>query len=235
MWWTVKHWRVKFDYYQWRDLSAAYNPGDYTLINQSVNVTTRTASNNFFSDYVRRIENEVYGLDTSERALVCATLGGDWEAATRMNAWNVELEREFFVNGNSGTTTINSALYLYTNWDQQQFGFGPPFCFSEDQTDRAKFWAALSFDFAGWISWEDRQGETSSGQFSLLGQERTFALSHNLLSSIISESISNLVIEPAEFWEYDPNDGLGPIYDKETGKQLRAFPGSSASALAPAS
>jgi hypothetical protein len=31
-------------------------------------------------------------------------------------------------------------------------------------------------------------------------------------------------IETAEFWEYDPGDGLGPIYDKTTGAQLRAFP-----------
>lgn len=31
-------------------------------------------------------------------------------------------------------------------------------------------------------------------------------------------------LEPLEWWEYDPNDGKGPIYDKDTGKQLRAFP-----------
>jgi hypothetical protein len=29
---------------------------------------------------------------------------------------------------------------------------------------------------------------------------------------------------PAEYWPYDPDDGLGPIYDKDTGAQLRAFP-----------
>jgi hypothetical protein len=27
-----------------------------------------------------------------------------------------------------------------------------------------------------------------------------------------------------EYWEYDPKDGLGPIYDKTTGRQLRPFP-----------
>ena len=27
-----------------------------------------------------------------------------------------------------------------------------------------------------------------------------------------------------EYWPYDPNDGLGPIYDTATGKQLRPFP-----------
>jgi hypothetical protein len=31
-------------------------------------------------------------------------------------------------------------------------------------------------------------------------------------------------ITPFEYWPYDPNDGLGPIYDSTTGEQLRAFP-----------
>jgi len=41
---------------------------------------------------------------------------------------------------------------------------------------------------------------------------------------VVSFTIDNLLIEPIEFWEYDPSDGGGPIYDKDTGKQLRAFP-----------
>lgn len=28
-------------------------------------------------------------------------------------------------------------------------------------------------------------------------------------------------VKPLEWWEYDPSDGLGPIYDKTTGAQLR--------------
>ena len=31
-------------------------------------------------------------------------------------------------------------------------------------------------------------------------------------------------IEPAEYWPYDPQDGGGPIYDTDTGQQLRPFP-----------
>mgnify|MGYP003654705030 CR=1 FL=1 len=31
-------------------------------------------------------------------------------------------------------------------------------------------------------------------------------------------------VRPFEFWEYDPQDGDGPIYDKYTGSQLRDFP-----------
>ncbi len=36
--------------------------------------------------------------------------------------------------------------------------------------------------------------------------------------------IYNLKIEATEYWEYDPNDGGGPIYDSQTGEQLREFP-----------
>jgi hypothetical protein len=31
-------------------------------------------------------------------------------------------------------------------------------------------------------------------------------------------------VKPQEYWPYDPKDGLGPIYDSETGEQLRGFP-----------
>ena len=32
------------------------------------------------------------------------------------------------------------------------------------------------------------------------------------------------ILTAAEYWPYDPGDGLGPIYDATTGAQLRAFP-----------
>ena len=31
-------------------------------------------------------------------------------------------------------------------------------------------------------------------------------------------------IKAIEFWPYDPNDGLGPIYNSATGAQIRTFP-----------
>ena len=39
-------------------------------------------------------------------------------------------------------------------------------------------------------------------------------------------NFATMEITVEEWWEYHPNDGLGPIYDKITGKQLRAFPDS---------
>jgi hypothetical protein len=34
----------------------------------------------------------------------------------------------------------------------------------------------------------------------------------------------NLTLKAVEFFPYDPGDGLGPIYDRSTGAQLRSFP-----------
>ena len=34
-------------------------------------------------------------------------------------------------------------------------------------------------------------------------------------------TISDVIIEASEYFEYNPDDGLGPIYDKNTGEKLR--------------
>lgn len=248
MWWTVKHWRVSFDYYQFRDLSDEYDPGDYTLIDQSISVTTSDESLPGYADYVKRIESGLYGIDTSERQLVVVGCGNDPEEAARQTAWNVPLNREFLVDGESGSQTINRQLYFFTNWDRQQLGFAPPFVVSENQNDKTNLWSAMSFGFGVWESWgdEDEQDPNSDpdaqlgqGVFSLLGLERTFTIQNISIGGDggvpTTETLTNLRIEPSEFWEYDPGDGLGPIYDKTTGRQLRAFPDSSASAFAFAS
>jgi hypothetical protein len=225
MWWTVKHWRVSFDYYQYRDLSIPNDEGDYTLIDQSVSETTNSNTNldDGGSDYIRAIESGFFGGTRSEKELVCVTDGSNYEEAARYISWDVELSREFQIEGNTGTSTIEAGLSFFTNWDSQQQGFSAPFAQSETQGE-AKFWVAMTFGFRGWGSDNDQGGETGSGTFKILGSEFSFPISRNSPPSGTTESISNLVIEPSEFWEYDPGDGLGPIYDKTTGAQLRAFP-----------
>lgn len=39
-----------------------------------------------------------------------------------------------------------------------------------------------------------------------------------------AEQYSSGSVEAVEYWPYDPGDGLGPIYDSATGRQLRPFP-----------
>jgi hypothetical protein len=54
--------------------------------------------------------------------------------------------------------------------------------------------------------------------------ERTGGLSWSASPDINSVPPSVYNFAPLEYWPYDPEDGLGPIYDKDTGAQLRPFP-----------
>jgi hypothetical protein len=40
----------------------------------------------------------------------------------------------------------------------------------------------------------------------------------------LTDSAGFFTISPSEYWPYDPEDGGGPIYNKDTGQQLRPFP-----------
>jgi hypothetical protein len=53
-----------------------------------------------------------------------------------------------------------------------------------------------------------------------------FGFGGELLSDDPEEPVKPfyLILEPETYWPYDPGDGQGPIYDKDTGKQLRPFP-----------
>lgn len=59
--------------------------------------------------------------------------------------------------------------------------------------------------------------------YNLLGQAFECPLyAYNTRGSTTLSVASSL--DAIEYWPYDPNDGLGPIYDSATGVQLRAFP-----------
>jgi hypothetical protein len=61
-----------------------------------------------------------------------------------------------------------------------------------------------------------RQGEYVPEYNSVAGESRP-ELTEN-------DSVGYFILKPAEYWPYDPGDGLGPIYDSATGAQLRPFP-----------
>ena len=240
MWWTVKHWKVSFDYYRYEP----FDEGGYELIEDTVNVSTaeeilftpdpnEQQSDSYNYDYVRSIEDGSYGLPT-EKALVCVTNGNEYEPASRASLWQLYLYREILTSaGNLNIGTVGIGGVFYTNFDFFQYGFPAPFVSSETDREQNLLWTAFAFLWGlGWTSAVNRNGPTIDGTVKLLGLTRTLKLSRPPLPDNVTETISNLVIEPSEFWEYDPNDGLGPIYDKITGKQLRAFPDSSASASA---
>lgn len=46
---------------------------------------------------------------------------------------------------------------------------------------------------------------------------RGFYLTENLQRAVVT-------INPRKYWRYDPGDGGGPVYDEDTGEQLRSYP-----------
>ena len=106
-------------------------------------------------------------------------------------------------------------------------GIGQRIRFSQNQASK-EFYVPVVVELLVWggnslFSWTS--GSTTTAQ---LGQElalswqigslnRAFRFGNDKASGTIS-------IEATEYWPYNPNDGLGPIYNASTGAQLRPFP-----------
>jgi hypothetical protein len=218
MWWTVKHWRISFEYYKLR----LFDGGGSRLETASVSVVTNAAEL-VLRDYVTAIENS----GGNERDLICITSGIGYEEAARAFQWSVPVSVEIQTIDGTIFDTEQFTVFFATNWDNQQVSFSAPFAKSEIEND-SNLWVAMSFGF-GAVNSYIRPEDVGDGQivgvgtFSLLGQNREVPVVGQVSFDTASFTIDNLLIEPIEFWEYDPGDGRGPIYDKDTGKQLRSF------------
>jgi hypothetical protein len=72
---------------------------------------------------------------------------------------------------------------------------------------------------------EDGPNLTEVGEFtfSVAGTNVTKPINLIHTRSGTPDYSCNASIEAHEYWPYDPNDGLGPVYDTTTGDQLRPF------------
>jgi hypothetical protein len=81
---------------------------------------------------------------------------------------------------------------------------------------------------AEWSSPNPPLGTYGTFSYVLLGQTFSTDIYAYNSRSTVAGFANNLsmtaTLEAIEYWPYDPNDGLGPIYDKDTGEQLRPFP-----------
>jgi len=57
--------------------------------------------------------------------------------------------------------------------------------------------------------------------FSSLGTRLTIDADGGRASAAASASFGTILVEPIEYWPYDPGDGGGPVWDSSTGAQLR--------------
>lgn len=77
---------------------------------------------------------------------------------------------------------------------------------------------------AGAFGGDGAEIQGGSVTFKINGFDDVVIPVYYYLQSATGSVSYSATIEAAEFFPYDPNDGLGPIYDKDTGARLRPFP-----------
>jgi hypothetical protein len=91
--------------------------------------------------------------------------------------------------------------------------------FAVGLTDPDIGWSLLGLGYAG-----DEPIGTAWASTMLEAYDSFTAIKNGNGYDFSAGESDNWSIQPIEYYEYDPGDGLGPIYDSATGAQLRAFP-----------
>lgn len=220
IWWRVKKWRMSFTYSEYIDFSLQ---GQYTGSYQEILPT----SSSFVSN-----SNTLFGpktLITAENELVC--LKGYEEASFGDSGWNTTYQ----VNGQityepappNPAPPPTPIDFERTDGSGFSIGivnqiFGP--LFSKTANSQSDQLAVLLDVTVGPFNTR-RVEQAATATFSINGNSYPFQIGVQFdESSGESYTLQNLILEPYEWWAYDPNDGGGPIYDTTTGQQLRPSP-----------
>lgn len=209
LWWRVKEWELSFVYSRFRQ----YADGSYDEINNTP-VILNTKDSTF-----RTIKADV----KNEKELVCF---GSYEESSVLYQWTWQATETYYNPGPppvSGTRTISLTAEFGTNWDTQSLGFCPAFSLKQDPR-QTWLWAAFYVAAAEFGTLKTEM-PIATGNITLDKVDYEFKLgSSGPGAPVGSVSLSDVKIAPSQWYEYNPNDGLGPIYDKQTGSQLRPFP-----------
>jgi hypothetical protein len=218
LWWRVKEWELSFTYARYIDLSLYSDapPGSYAeILPTSVVLNTKDS-----------LFSTIKGVVSNEKELVCFT---ENEEASQFYNWSWTAVQSFFIASDppsSGSSVLTLQADLATNWDTQQLGFHPPFVVQQDPGQK-DLWSALYVSIAQLSTLRDTDSITQ-GVFTIGPSGNLTQRSFNMGSAETSPgetiTLSNIAVRPIEYYPYDPNDDLGPIYDSATGEQLRAFP-----------
>lgn len=207
LWWTVKHWTITGTYYYYRTLA----PTGYEEITGQINVAT-TDSDFTATDFVSRILAD----GQNEKKLVCqkGILGGQ-----RSFQWTIELDRVSDTGSGQVQSTTTSPLNLDIGGARFQTGYAPQIVKSPAiENQPLEFWINMAVSFGSWSSESPFQDRQASCEFNLLGLTKPIPL--YAVDSDATETL-DLTLQPSEFWEYNPGDDKGPIYEKTTGATLR--------------
>jgi hypothetical protein len=250
MYWRVKKWRFSYAI-EWQEVSAQFFQysssaeffaGQYREFIQSQNVISLdprvngpifTLTDYTFGEPPETEKKLVCGLDLIEgEVLVEQDFEEPFlEPVTFEDHFNCQLGAQTIQPNPPGGGTRTSAEITY------RYGLQPAF-YRMGPTG-LEFRPRINF-FAGTFRWtqiyaaswsgtsQDPLGTYGTFSYKLLGETFSTDIYAYNSRSTVSGFANNLNIiadlEAIEYWPYDPNDGLGPIYDSTTGEQLRPFP-----------
>jgi hypothetical protein len=222
IWWRVKKWKLTFTFSEYFDL-ALYEglpSGSFVKVDPTtITLIGDTETGNGGSRVLIEKEND----------LICAS-GAEETSFIFSFEWQAQRVGQITNPPTPINYTQNYNASLFTNTDIQQSGFPPAFVFAEGQELQTNpdLWVAFGINIASFFS--ERPTATNYGSMAevkCLGKtigQISLGTEFNTESIGYTPTLSNVVVEPHEYWPYDPGDGGGPIYDSTTGAQLRPFP-----------
>lgn len=227
--WRVKRWAISYDI-SWRVFRTVFPIFD-VVFNYSASLEVNVGQGTTNAPYKDEFGNQLplpYGeAFASEKQLVCGEniIQHDPNSSdTAVNHMFYFIMQSGLVTSGGRTSSTNMILYYDLNFLAQKEG------------PENKYRMPLRFTYAA----SQSDGGIYSGDTPPNKETQSDALTVKMLNKefkcdIFTEiqtstaggsSVQNMavVLEAIEYWPYDPNDGLGPIYDSTTGAQLRPFP-----------
>jgi hypothetical protein len=222
--WRVKSWRLSWTL-EWRWLYTIYE------YNEEEDQYNRTAREYLIGTDSR--ESDIYSSLGNEKTIVCTR--GEWRNFEEEDGRSIFIPVDaFYLNDGEysidaqfgvGTPLFEDYKILIGNsaGSEQDLPSGAiPFL---QRVNLKIKW--LSHEFDGLIGIEgspENSNDFPAGAQTRDGDAIVSDPFNDTTPTFLEITSSDFTLEAVEYWPYDPNDGLGPIYDSSTGEQLRPFP-----------
>lgn len=195
--WRVKQWSLSWNA-TWQEADGG------PTISRSGSVDTPSWQTVYSGPFYEG-EPNVGDILTTESQLVCQ----------RFNSWGA-------LYGETGIAPIGAGFFARSRFDVDSNGNVVK---ADDQSGPIRLNWIFSASTTRWSITPNGGGANVGNlKFKILEEEYDIPLlGVNSLGSVGSFS-GDFVYEASEYWPYDPNDGNGPIYDSDTGNQIRPFP-----------
>jgi len=228
--WRVKKWRLSYDI-TWRFIRPLDSPPSDTTFSYSNTLEVlagQWARNTSFLTNEDLLLPPPFGnAYTSEKELLCGenTIQPDPDNADSAIAahFAFSIQSGLVASGgrtSSTTMTMEYDLELLQYREQDERPYRMPL----------RFFYTASVGSGGIFSSQatsSRDTQSDALTVKLLDEEFKCDIYTQFVDGAFTKTFVTdmaVTLEATEYWPYDPEDGLGPIYDSATGAQLRPFP-----------